>query len=256
MPILLDVDAPPPTEPARADELADPHSDDPAERVAHAFFSEPAAAEDWFDAPAPPMPAGARRAMIATIIMLIASAALIGGYTVYARVIMPVPVELGQPHAWQPPEPLPAVTDDTAAAPAAAAPGARATSSPPPSAHGLAHGLTAEGALMLAEADALRLRGDATRALAAYQRLLALSPEQPQALTGIAALRLERGDATMARRYAERATRADPSNARAWAVLGATRAVLRDAIGAREAYQQCLAHAEAKTAVQCRPPSR
>jgi hypothetical protein len=73
------------------------------ERSARAFFAEPAiqAAVDrevdaWSVAPPPPMPKGTRRAMYATIGMLVVGTLLIGGQLIYHRVLMPVPVALGQ----------------------------------------------------------------------------------------------------------------------------------------------------------------
>ena len=73
-------------------------SDTDVDRLTHSFFSRPPGeneTEAWDELPPTPMALGARRAMFATLAMAGGFALLLGGYVVYQRVIMPVPVELG-----------------------------------------------------------------------------------------------------------------------------------------------------------------
>jgi hypothetical protein len=94
--------------PARPEELGNPRSDDTIERLTYRFFAEPpesAHDDGWFYAAAPPLPKDMRRAMIATIAMLVLSTLSIGSFVIYHRVIMPFPVELGRGHALAMPRP-------------------------------------------------------------------------------------------------------------------------------------------------------
>ncbi len=89
-------DAPPPEDAAAVAGHA--HADE-LERLHQEFFSQPPqhphAEEPWELEPPAAMAHGARRAMYATLVLLGGSLLALGGYLVYARLVMPVPVELG-----------------------------------------------------------------------------------------------------------------------------------------------------------------
>jgi hypothetical protein len=71
---------------------------DEHEPLTTSFFSRPHAdpLEAWDDAPLPGMEHGSRRAMYATLAIFGVSALVVGGYVAYARLVMPVPAELGR----------------------------------------------------------------------------------------------------------------------------------------------------------------
>lgn len=102
---------------------------DPDEHLAGAFFSQPTSdgsvdgSDAWDDSQLPVMAHGARRAMYATLAILAVSAILLSGYVAYARLIMPVPVELGRGSGMPPHLAIGAPTS---------APSASATVLPPP----------------------------------------------------------------------------------------------------------------------------
>jgi tetratricopeptide (TPR) repeat protein len=246
MPPVLDT--PRARTPARAEELADPRSDDTIERLTYRFFNDPpgyALDDAWLCAPVPPLSTEMRGAMIATIAMLVVGALSIGSYLIYHRVIMPVPVELGQVHRIVLPSPEPD-PDELAQTTRAARPTRPARSSAP------AALLRPEASLMLAEGDALRARGDVAGALAIYERADALWPELPATLVRIAETHLQRGDARTARVFAERATDANVDAADAWAVLAGARAAIGDSAGARDAFQTCASRQHRnRSAVDC-----
>jgi hypothetical protein len=76
-------------------------------RAAYAFFTAPDATDDdWVDAPLTPLPPGTRRAMLATIGMLIGTLLLVGGNAVYQRFASPMPALVGRTHVIRLPSPL------------------------------------------------------------------------------------------------------------------------------------------------------
>jgi hypothetical protein len=242
--------------PARPEELGNPRSDDTAERLTYRFFAEPAVQElheAWWYAPAPPLSPEMRRAMIATIAMLVVGVLSIGSWLIYHCVIMPLPVELGRVHRIVLPSPEP---DPSELAHAQAQAQTQATRSEPRTRPARAAApvaaLRPETSLMLAEGDALRARGDLAGALAIYERADALWPASPATLVRLAQLHLQGGDARSARAFAERATEANTDAAEAWAVLAGACTAIGDTSAARDAYEACKSRQRGdRSAVDC-----
>ena len=106
---------------------------------------------------------------------------------------------------------------------------------------------------VLAEADAARRRPQT--AIPLYERAIALNPMGSEALAQLSFLLLNRGrrpDLEQARDYAARATTTDPTSSLAWLVLGAARDSLGDRVGARAAYQSCVAQGQGQHVRECR----
>jgi hypothetical protein len=229
--------------PARPEDLGDPRSDDTAERLTYRFFAAPVEhvrEEALWDAPAPPLPAETRRALIATIAMLVVGTLSIGSYLVYHCVLMPLPVELGRVHRIVLPSPEPDPGELARAHAQAEAQAARSEQPTRPArATAPVAALRPATSLMLAEGDALRARGDLAGALAIYERADALWPALPATLVRLAQIHLQRGDARAARAFAERATEANTDATEAWAVLAGACTAIGDTAGARDAYQAC-----------------
>jgi hypothetical protein len=178
------------------------------ERAVRAFFAEQAMRAEvdrevdaWSIAPPPPMSKGNRRAMYATIAMFVLGTFLIGGQLVYHRVLMPVPIELGQGGLHRVPAPAPQPPPPPAVPPLPMDPAPR----PPAS-------------------DALS----------------ALAPDEAGSLVELAWLQIRAGDAQKAHVYAQRATAADPSDEKTWAVLERTLEALRDPKLKHDAYRRCV----------------
>ena len=105
---------------------------------------------------------------------------------------------------------------------------------------------------LLAEANEMRRRRP-TQAAEAYQRAIQANPRGAEALAELGFLTLNRRQNQEAAGYAQRAVEADPTSALGWLVLGAARQELRDAPGAREAFQQCIAQgADQRRVRECR----
>jgi DNA-binding response OmpR family regulator len=98
-------------------------------------------------------------------------------------------------------------------------------------------------------AEAQRLRG--RRAEDAYRQAITANPTGAVALADLAFLLLNRGQNREAAELAERATAVDGTSSKAWITLGAARQGLRDAAGARAAYQACVDQGEGRYVSDC-----
>jgi hypothetical protein len=233
---------------------------DEVEHLSHAFFSQPptdAAHEPWDDTLPPALPHGARRAMYATLGILTVFALGLSGYLVYARWVMPVPVELGKGGGLPArvavaalPAPLPASVSapPTGAAPAVA-PAAAPAIVPPPAP-------TLVAAPAVATATPTIAVAPAADSLPAPQVAAAPEPELATALSHAAYLRLNASDNHGAAELAGRAVVADPTSSEGWIVLGAARAALGDRRGAHEAYRSCASLGVGAYTTECRRLAR
>ena len=73
-----------------------------------------------------------------------------------------------------------------------------------------------------------------------------------EALAELAWILLNRNQFAEAAGFAERATTIDPTSSKAWITLGAARQATRDANGAREAYEACVAQGQGRYVSDCR----
>lgn len=107
---------------------------------------------------------------------------------------------------------------------------------------------TGEYATLLAEAQRLRGR----RAEDAYRAAIAVNPNGVEALAPLAFSLLNRRQNQEAADLAARAVAVDATNSQAWITLGAARQELRDAAGARQAYQSCVDQGQGRYVSDCR----
>jgi hypothetical protein len=107
---------------------------------------------------------------------------------------------------------------------------------------------TGEYATLLAEAQRLRGR----RAEEAYRAAIAANPNGVEALAPLAFSLLNRRQNQEAADLAARAVAVDATNSQAWITLGAARQELRDAAGARQAYQSCVDQGQGRYVSDCR----
>ncbi len=242
--------------------------------------------EDWSDLAASiePMSPGARKAMRWTIGIAAVGLLAIGAYMVKAKMIDPQPEELGG--AAMPaelpslssaaPEERPAAEEaaeegagaETAAEEAAAeevaaeevaaeeapveeAPveevAAEEVAAEEVAAEEAPAAPTGDYATLLAEAQRLRGR----RAEEKYREAIAANPNGAEALADLAFLLLNRGQNQEAAGLAERAVTVDPTSSKGWITLGAARQGLRDAEGARAAYQSCVDRGQGRFVSDC-----
>jgi choline-sulfatase len=89
--------------------------------------------------------------------------------------------------------------------------------------------------------EALMALGRAAPAQAAFQRALAMAPEDAAAARGLGIVALAEGRAAEARSWLERAVTANPGLADAWNALGVARAQSGDLTGAIEAWRRTVA---------------
>jgi hypothetical protein len=269
--------------------LAATHGKDEVDHLTTAFFSHPPAShphEAWDDTPLPPMTHGARRAMLATLVILASSFLLLCGYVGYVRLVMPVPVELGRgssvparvaiaavpsapiaiaaptsPHVAAVVPPAPPVAPTAPSSPLSVVAAAPTVPAPTPaiapavvdSAQG-----QSDAALVASLAAAGRLyeHGQRKQARAAYEQALLRDPNASEALSKLAYLHLDAGDNDQARQFAGRAIAVSPNDSQAWIVLGAARSALGDRKGAREAYRACAALPHDAYTAECRRLAR
>ncbi len=262
-----------------ASSLRDAHADDHPD--VDKFFSQTpahgvgrdASDDDLFGDDHEPDPFhahGARRGMYVTLAIALLGAALIGGFLIYNKVLMPTPEELvggqvalptpdmlrtappigeprevpsapSQPAAPQvPPTPTPSAEPAAAAAPAAfeRAPAAPEVVAPAP-----------EYVAALAAARAAGFRRVAEQR---YLDAIAVDPRGAEALSGLAMFYLNQGKNELARARAEETVAVDARSSEGWIVLAASLSALGDATGARNAYQQCAALEEGKYVGECK----
>lgn len=218
-----------------------------------------------------------KKAKYATFAILAAGFVLIGGYVVYQNVIMPQPVQLS---GGAPPE-LPDTFGDegetTPDEPEQAPEVEEAVAAPVEEAEGEAvEGEALEGEAV-AEGEEAALEGEAEaavegeesaegEAVAAVEEPAAEEPaaeepaaEEPAASPAdarriarqaLSALNRRRNEE--AAQLAQQALAADSTIALGWLVLGAARQEMRDAAGAREAYQNCVDQGQGREVGDCR----
>jgi Flp pilus assembly protein TadD len=154
-----------------------------------------------------------------------------------------------------------------AAEPAAPAPGsevpaaAQAAAVPAePAAPAAAPSVPAADAAQVAEllkaAHALYDRKQRKPAYAAYEQVLAVQPNNPEALSKLGYLELQAGDDARAKQFASQAVAIDPTSSEGWIVLGAALESLRDRTGAREAYAKCAELGTGPYASECKRLAR
>jgi CheY-like chemotaxis protein/tetratricopeptide (TPR) repeat protein len=253
--------------------------------VAEDFFRAPnyeaQQEETWEDLKrvVEPLPPGAKNARLATYGILGVAVVVIGGWFVYSKVFsvqpdpdvggvrvadLPDVANMGSPSPAEPPSetapreaavpPEPAETaeatetetaeaTETETAEATETETAEATETPPEPA-----APTGEYATLLAEAQRLRGR----RAEEAYRAAIAANPNGVEALSALAFSLLNRRQNQEAADLAGRATAIDATNSQAWITLGAARQELRDAAGARQAYQACVDQGQGRYVSDCR----
>ncbi|MFI5307343.1 MAG: hypothetical protein ACHQ53_08325 [Polyangiales bacterium] len=230
--------------------------DEAVARLSTAFFSRPPREHEpvvWDDAPQPAMPHETRRAMHATLVILIGSVLAISGYAAYTHFVLPVPVELGAASGLPPPPaalpaPLPPepVAVHLPAAPAPAVPALPPPAAAPPSP---APSETVTPSPRLRPGDPVAPTpgnaGPTPRDAALAQQVAAASYIQLNAKHNL-----------RARELAERAVALDDTSSEAWIVLGAARGALGDHRGAREAYRSCAERAVGEYALECRRLAR
>ncbi|GAB5542447.1 MAG: hypothetical protein SangKO_022070 [Sandaracinaceae bacterium] len=224
-----------------------------------------------------PISPGMKKAKYATFAILAAGFVLIGGYVVYQNVIMPQPVQLS---GGAPPE-LPDTFGDEAETtpdePEQAPEVEEAVAAPVEEAEGEAvDGEAVEGEAV-AEGEEAALEGEAEaavegeeaaegEAVAAVEEPAAEEPaaeepaaEEPAASPAdarriarqaLSALNRRRNEE--AAQLAQQALAADSTIALGWLVLGAARQEMRDAAGAREAYQNCVDQGQGREVGDCR----
>ncbi len=108
----------------------------------------------------------------------------------------------------------------------------------------------AEPPLRLAEL--FRADGDLPRAVAAYDRALELDPARPEALLGLAMLRLRMGEAVRAQTLLLRCCAVQPDSWQAWDALGAALLLTDDAGAGHAALSRAHALAPASVAIAVR----
>ena len=99
-------------------------------------------------------------------------------------------------------------------------------------------------------AAARRLRG--RRQIEKLREAIEVNPNGHAALTDLAWALLNRSQFQEAEQFAERASVLDPTSSKAWITLGAARQSLRNASGAREAYQACVDQGQGSYVRECR----
>lgn len=213
----------------------------------------------------------ARRGMYVTLAIALAGAALIGGFLVYHKLLMPTPEELvggevalptpdmlrNAPPIPDPrrddvaPQPGPAAPEPAAQAPVAQAPTPELSLAEPPqpAPADAAPVPTPEYVEALSEARAAGFKRSAEQS---YLKAIEIDPRGSDALGGLAMFYLNQGKNEAARGRAAEAVAADPNNSEGWIVLAASLSALGDEAGARKAYQECAALAEGKYVGECK----
>jgi CheY-like chemotaxis protein len=224
-----------------------------------------------------------RRGKLMAALVLVLGVALIGGFVLYNKVLMPTPeapltgsVALPTPAMLQAapqiapapteapevesPEPAPTAQPvvEAAAEPSGAEP---AAASPSPASEGESAAAPSQPSATLTDDDRAsyeqlmeqaRKRGFKRTAEPAYLQALAIRPNASEALSGLSMLYLNLGKNTQARDRAREAVAADAKNAEGWIVLGAVESTLGNSSAAREAYTKCADTGDAKYATECR----
>ena len=226
-----------------------------------------------------PISPGMKKAKYATFAILAAGFVLIGGYLVYQNVIMPQPVQLS---GGAPPELPDSFEEEGGEAPVQeAAPEETPEEAPQEAAAVVAEGageegeaLTAEGeeeaavegeeeAVVEGEEGEAAAEGEAEEAVAeaeapaeaeepAEAEAPAASPADARRIARQALSALNRRRNEEAAQLAQQALAADNTVALGWLVLGAARQEMRDAAGAREAYQSCVDQGQGREVRDCR----
>jgi hypothetical protein len=204
-------------------------------------------------------------------VIALAGIALIGGFLVYNKLLMPTPEELvGGQVALPTPEMLrsaPPIADPKPSEPSNAAPEPSAPQAPEPTPAAptpevslaepappapdpaLAAAPSPEYLEALAGARAAGFKRGAEQG---YLRAIEIDPRGAEALGGLAMFYLNQGKNDAARARAEEAVAIDPKSSEGWIVLAASRSALGDEAGARKAYQECAALAEGKYVSECK----
>jgi DNA-binding response OmpR family regulator len=219
---------------------------------------------------------GARRGMYVTLAIALLGIAVIGGFLVYNKLLMPTPEELvgGQvalptpdmlraappiadPKPSEPsvaaarapePAPQPAEPAPSGAAPGAPAPELSLTEPPAPAAPAPA-GPTPEYLEALAAARAAGFKRTAEQS---YLKAIEIDPRGAEALGGLAMFYLNQGKNESARARAAEAVAIDPRSSEGWIVLAASLSALGDEAGAKKAYQECAGLEEGKYVSECK----
>ncbi|MFW6051101.1 MAG: DUF4388 domain-containing protein [Myxococcota bacterium] len=310
-PAPLEPPEPEPAEKPAAASVAEPESpmfpepdstaapfDDHAEQFfsgAHPFPAPPSG-ESWDDLGAgqddEPLPAGMRRAKLATFVIAGLAATIIGGFVLYQKVVLPQPEEVGASAMPESPdvvpqddgepeaEPAPRAGAGRAAPAGEAAGGAEAEAprepvggaeaepsrepsseadetedAPPAQETGAAGAGPAPPGVyeqLVEEAGKFMRQGKRGLAMQTYEKAVEANPDGAKALSELSFMLLNKGKNREAADYARRAVRVDSTDSKAWITLGAALQVLRDEKGAREAYRNCVDQGKGKYVRQCR----
>jgi DNA-binding response OmpR family regulator len=211
----------------------------------------------------------ARRGMLVTLVIALVGVALIGGFLIYNKLLMPTPEELvGGQVALPTPDMLrsaPPITEPKPSEPSNAAPSAPPAPEPAPAAPtpevslaepvqpapdpALAAAPSPEYLEALAAARALGFKRGAEQA---YIKAIEIDSRGAEALGGLAMFYLNQGMNEAARARAEEAVAIDPKSSEGWIVLAASRSALGDEAGARKAYQECALLEEGKYVSECK----
>jgi DNA-binding response OmpR family regulator len=223
---------------------------------------------------------GTGRGMYVTLAIALAGIALIGGFLVYHKVLMPTPEELAPaPVALPTPDMLrsaPPIADPRPSEPNAvplqpSAPAPKPQAAPEPAAGAPVEAAPVEAAPevslqepaapapaaapspeYLEAVAAARAAGFKRTAEQSYLKAIELDARGADALSGLAMFYLNQGKNEAARTRATEAVAADPKNSEGWIVLGASLSALGDAAGAKKAYQDCAALEEGKYVGECK----
>jgi hypothetical protein len=218
---------------------------------------------------------GAGRGMYVTLAIALAGVALIGGFLVYHKLLMPTPEELAPvPVALPTPDMLrsaPPIVDQRRSEPIAAPPQPSAPAPEPQAAPGAAAAAPVEAAPQVSLEEpaapeppaapspeyleavaAARAAGFKRTAEHSYLKAIELDARGADALSGLAMFYLNQGKNEAARTRAAEAVAVDPKNSEGWIVLGASLSALGDAAGAKKAYQDCAALEEGKYVGECK----
>lgn len=234
-----------------------------------AFFSDNSLApveSSWEPEPITKMARGAKRAMQATIGLLVLSLTGIGGYLFYAKVLMPTPVAVGsavaQPPSFLAPPPVEeaelelaaVVPVETVVVETVVAEPDEAVAPMPVAAEALALAVGPQKVDPVAEVRTVQ-----TPRVAPTKRVRTAHRRPRSAGSSLAKqafARLNRGDFAAAERFAQRAVVGHPERAQGWIVLGAARDALGDKAGAKRAYKMCAAKALDVSVRHCRALAR
>ncbi len=220
------------------------------------FFSQPSLApveieaHEWHEG-APPLSPSSRRAMQATVVMLVVSATVLGGFLLYSKVLMPTPVELDAAGVVAPTAPPNAVAATAPhAAPAAIAAvvsvevaAAKAEALPPQELGVIGEPVARDNTPVQA-----RSTSPASRAASAA--------ETQQSQIKQAFRSLNSGNPADALKRARQVLSKSPNRADAWLVLGSAYGALHDTANARAAFHNCVERAQGSFVAECRKLAR